>query len=417
MTPQPERDRNAIPPLRIVAWEITTRCDLACRHCRASATTEPDAQELSPAEALEVVEQLAEAKTKLLILSGGDPLLRPDWPDIAARASALGMRVTMAPNGLHVDAAVAARMRECGIERAAISLDFPTAELHDEFRGVPGAFDAAVCALSLLRDAGIERQINATLTALNVEHLDALIDLAVGIGAAAFHPFLLVETGRGEGLADQRLTPERCEEMMLHLRQRQIELAGKLAIKPTDMPHYCRVVAQHPSNETARHVGVGPGETPGLVSAPTRGPEQPGVGAQHGGPAQVHSRATGDASSPSPQRLDAMTRGCLAGRGFCFISSRGDVNPCGYLPLACGSVRVSRVARIWRESAVLRALRDDARVQGKCGVCEFRRVCGGCRARAFAHSADWMSSEPLCAYIPRAVSSDASMWQEEGERR
>ena len=381
MNERPGREPDAIPPPRIVAWEITTRCDLACRHCRASATTEPDPQELSPAEALEVVEQLAEAGTKLLILSGGDPLLRPDWPAIAARATALGMRVTMAPNGLHVDAEVAARMRECGIERAAISLDFPTAESHDEFRGVPGAFDAAVRALRLLREAGIECQINATLTALNVEHLDAVIDLALELGAVAFHPFLLVETGRGEGLADQRLTPERCEEMMLHLRERQLELAGRLAIKPTDMPHYCRVAAQHPDGRPSREIEVSGGGRP--------------------------VPATNDSGSGGPhQRLDAMTRGCLAGRGFCFISSRGEVNPCGYLPLACGSVRVSRLARIWRESAVLRALRDDSLVHGKCGVCEFRRICGGCRARAFAHSSDWMSAEPLCAYVPRPASDD-----------
>ena len=345
---------------RIVAWEITTCCDLACKHCRAAATREPDPQEMSPAEALDVVEQLAEAGARLLILSGGDPLLRPDWPDIARRATELGLRVTMAPNGLHVDAEVAARMRECGIERAAISIDFPTAELHDEFRGVPGAFDAAVRAVRFLREAGIECQINSTITALNVDHLDALIDLALELGAAAFHPFLLVETGRAEGLAQQTLTPERCEEMMARLRERQTELAGRLSFKPTDMPQYCRVAAQHGGLESS--------------------------GGGHG--------------------LDRMTRGCLAGRAFCFISSRGEVHPCGYLPLAAGSVRAARLADIWRESAVFRALRDDGMVKGKCGACEFRRVCGGCRARAFAHTGDFTAAEPLCAYVPRTVRGD-----------
>jgi radical SAM protein with 4Fe4S-binding SPASM domain len=354
-TQQPQAAEPGGP--RIVAWEITTRCDLACKHCRAAATREPDPQEMSPAQALGVVEQLAEAGVKLLILSGGDPLLRPDWPAIARRATELGLRVTMAPNGIHVDAHVAAQMRECGIERAAISIDFPTAELHDEFRGVPGAFDAAVRALRLLREAGIECQINSTITALNVDRLDALIDLALELDAAAFHPFLLVETGRGEELAQQTLTPERCERMMQRLRERQAELAGRLSFKPTDMPQYCRVAAQHGS----------------LDSAASR----------HGG-------------------LDRMTRGCLAGRAFCFISSRGEVNPCGYLPLAAGSVRVARLARIWRDSAVLRALRDDDMVKGKCGACEFRRVCGGCRARAFAQTGDFMAAEPLCAYVPRA---------------
>ena len=356
--------RDSAPRPRIVAWEITRRCDLACKHCRASATAASDPLELTPQEALEVVDQLAEAGTKLLILSGGDPLLRPDWPAIAARASSLGLRVTMAPNGLHVDAEVAARMRECGIERAAISLDFPTAELHDEFRGVPGAFDAAVRALRLLRDAGIECQVNMTITELNVAHVDALIDLALELGAVAFHPFLLVETGRGEDLAGQGLTPERCEEMMLRLRRRQLELAGRLSFKPTDMPQYCRVAAQN------------------VAQPPPAGPEG------------------GRGSAPG---LDRMTRGCLAGRGFCFISSRGEVNPCGYLPLAAGNVRVSRLADIWRDSAVMRALRDDELVKGKCGVCEFRRVCGGCRARAFAQTGDWMNPEPLCAYEPRGA--------------
>jgi radical SAM protein with 4Fe4S-binding SPASM domain len=355
---------------RIVAWEITTRCDLACRHCRASATAEPDPRELSPEAALGVVEQLAEAGTKLLILSGGDPLLRPDWPAIAARARDFGLRVTMAPNGIHVDAAAAAHMRDCGIERAAISLDFPTAALHDEFRGVPGAFDAALRALNLLRDAGVECQVNATLTALNVDYLDALIDLAQNLGAAAFHPFLLVETGRGEELAPQRLTPEQCEEMMRRLRERQVALDRRLAIKPTDMPHYCRVAAQGRPSERS-HVA----QPPAAVSG---------------------------------QRLDSITRGCLAGRGFCFISSRGEVNPCGYLPLAAGSVRVSRLAQIWRDSAVLRALRDDRMLKGKCGVCGFRHVCGGCRARAFAQTGDFMAPEPLCAYAPRGAEGEGS---------
>jgi len=351
--PMEHHSPGQIPGPRIIAWEITRCCDLACKHCRASANTEPDPQELSPAEALSVVEQLAEAQTKLLILSGGDPLLRPDWPDIARRASAAGIRVTMAPNGLHVSAQVAALMKDCGIERAAISLDFPTVELHDEFRGVPGAFDAAVRALRLLRGEGIECQVNTTITALNVDHVDAIIDLALELGVRAFHPFLLVETGRGEGLAGQRLTPERCEEMMLGLRRRQVELRGGLAFKPTDMPQYCRVAAQD---------GASRGEGGGL---------------------------------------DTITRGCLAGRAFGFISSRGEVNPCGYLPLAAGSVRVSRLADIWRDSAVLQALRDDALIEGKCGVCEFTHICGGCRARAFAQTGDWMRPEPLCAYVPR----------------
>jgi radical SAM protein with 4Fe4S-binding SPASM domain len=351
-TVEPQSAVRAEP--RIVAWEITRRCDLACKHCRASATAEPDPQELSPDEALAVVEQLAQAGAKLLILSGGDPLLRPDWPEIAARAGALGMRVTIAPNGIHVDAAAAARMRDCGIERAAISLDFPTAKLHDEFRGVSGAFEAALRALRLLREAGIECQVNATLTELNLEHLDALIDLALELEAAAFHPFLLVETGRGQELARQRVTPERCEEMMLRLRGRQVALQGRLAIKPTNMPQYCRVAAQDAARTQA----------------------QPG------------------------RALDVMTRGCLAGRGFCFISSRAEVCPCGYLPLACGSLRVTTLERIWRDSALLWALRADGMIKGKCGVCEFNPICGGCRARAFAHTGDWMAPEPLCAYAP-----------------
>jgi len=400
--PSPQAHSGAVPAPRIVAWEITTRCDLACRHCRASATAEPDPRELSPEAALGVVEQLAEAGTKLLILSGGDPLLRPDWPAIAARASALGIRVTMAPNGIHVDADVAANMRDCGIERAAISLDFPTAALHDDFRGVPGAFDAAVRALKLLRDAGIECQVNSTLTELNVDYLDALVDLALDLGAAAFHPFLLVETGRGEELAPQRLTPERCEEMMRRLRERQVALHGKLAIKPTDMPHYCRVAAQDWRRELAN------GTEPSLGLRPLRPPKGNSMAREGGSLGEVGSAATAqDVAQPpsavSGQRLDTMTRGCLAGRGFCFISSRGEVNPCGYLPLAAGSVRVSRLAQIWRDSAVLRALRDDQMLKGKCALCEFRRVCGGCRARAFAQTGDFMAPEPLCVYTPRGA--------------
>jgi radical SAM protein with 4Fe4S-binding SPASM domain len=365
---------------RIIAWEITRSCNLSCAHCRASAERGPYPGELSTEQCFDLIEQVAALGRPfdrlriapaqraravpsgvegrpLLILTGGEPLLRPDALEIAVRATGRGLRVVMAPNGTLVTPEVARRMREAGIARISISLDFPTAAQHDAFRGVPGAFEAAVRGIEAARQAGVEVQINTTITRRNIGHLGELVDLARRVGAVAFHPFFLVPTGRGAELVDEELAPEEYERALHWLYDKQQEVGDELFFKPTDVPHYWRVRLQRAGKEAPA--------TPG----------RPG--------------------------LDVLSRGCLAGTAFCFISHVGKVQPCGYLELEAGDLKRQSFAEVWENSPLFRDLRDPSKLEGKCGECEYRAVCGGCRARAFAATGNYLAEEPYCVHRPR----------------
>jgi MoaA/NifB/PqqE/SkfB family radical SAM enzyme len=200
-------DTSLTPRLSVMAWEITRRCNLVCAHCRASATDAHYDGELTLAECRRVVDEIKAVGNPILILTGGEPLARPDVYEIGSYAVSKGLRVVMGSNGTLIDKAVAARLKEVPISRIAISLDFPNADLQDKFRGRQGAFDAAIAGIENAREAGIEIQINCTITKLNAPYLNELIDLALKVGAVAFHPFLLVPTGRGKGLESVELSP------------------------------------------------------------------------------------------------------------------------------------------------------------------------------------------------------------------
>lgn len=347
------------PAPRVVAWEVTRSCNLACAHCRASALHGPYENELSPREALRLVDQIAEAGSPILILTGGEPLLREDIFDIAARARDVGLRAVMAPNGTLVTSATARRLAAVGIKRISVSIDFPTAEEHDAFRGCRGAFDGALEGIRNAQAAGVETQVNATITKLNAHHLPALLELAEKVGAVSFHPFMLVPTGRGKELADQELAPHEYERWLEWIYDAQ--QSSQLFLKPTDVPHYWRVMRQR-AQKKGKKLAVHPHS--------------------HGG-------------------LDTLSRGCLAGVGFCFISHIGEVQPCGYFDKVAGDVRQMSFADIWRTSPLFLELRDLALLKGKCGACEYKSVCGGCRARAYETTGDYLDEEPYCAYMPR----------------
>jgi heme b synthase len=357
---EPRRSRGLLDASapRVVAWEVTRSCNLSCAHCRASAANGPYEGELSTHECLALVAQIAAVGKPILILTGGEPLLRDDVFAIATAARDAGLRPVMAPNGTLVTATAAARMAAAGIGRISVSIDFPDAAAHDRFRGCPGAFDAALVGIRNAQDAGIEIQVNATITRLNVGELPRLLALAEELGAVSFHPFMLVPTGRGKELADQELAPADYEAALNWIYDAQ--RSSPLFFKPTDVPHYWRVMRQR-----ARADGV---------------------------PLQVHPHAHGG--------MDTLSRGCLAGVGFCFVSHVGDVQPCGYFDRAAGNVRQASFGDIWRGSPLFADLRDLARLKGKCGACDFKRVCGGCRARAYERSGDYLAEEPYCAYVP-----------------
>jgi radical SAM protein with 4Fe4S-binding SPASM domain len=265
----------------------------------------------------------------------------------------------MSPNGTLVTPTVARRMKDVGIARISVSIDFPTAAEHDRFRGVPGAFDGAMRGIGHALDAGVEVQINSTITKSNVHQLPALLELAERLGAVSFHPFMLVPTGRGKDLREQELAPEEYEralEWMFDAQQ-----GSALFLKPTDVPHYWRVMRQRAKAGDGR--------------------------------IEAHPHARGG--------MDTLSRGCLAGLGFCFVSHVGRVQPCGYFDVAAGDVRRATFPKIWRESPLFARLRDFSQLEGKCGACEFNKVCGGCRARAYEATGDYMAEEPYCAYVPK----------------
>jgi len=345
------------PRLHLVAWEITRRCNLFCAHCRASAEDEQYEDELSLQQCYQLIDEIMKVGKPILILTGGEPLARPDVMEIARYGVSKGLRVVMGTNGTLITKEMAAELKKVPVSRLAVSLDFPSPELQDEFRGKPGAFQDALNGIANACEAGIEIQINSTITRLNVEYLAELLKLSLKVGAMAFHPFMLVPTGRGKGLASQELSPQQYEETLNWIYDKQLELGDSIFFKPTDAPHYMRILKQRQRE-----------------AFPSK------------------------ASSNNP--MQTISRGCLAGTGFCFLSHRGSVQGCGYLDVEAGNIRKQPFSEIWTDAPLFRQLRDLSNIKGKCGACEYKRICGGCRARAYETTGDYLEAEPYCAYEP-----------------
>ena len=344
--------------LRLVAWETTRNCNLDCMHCRASATHGPHSGELDTPASLRLLDQIAEVGSPIVILTGGEPLLRPDIFEISKYGTDKGLRMVMAPNGTLITETIVGQMADSGIQRISVSLDGSTAESHDRFRGVDGAFDGALRGIRLAREAGIEFQINTTITKTNIDQIPKIQQLAVELGAVAHHIFLLVPTGRGKYIVDQEITSEEYEETLNWFYDQREKTP--LQLKATCAPHYYRILRQR-SKEEGKSVTF---ETHGM---------------------------------------DAMTRGCLGGTGFCFISHTGIVQPCGFLNVDCGDITKTSFVDVWNRSDVFSSLRNFDNLNGKCGKCEFKKVCGGCRARAYEATGDYLSQEPLCSYEPASI--------------
>lgn len=327
-------------PLRMVAWELTRNCNLACVHCRASAASGPHEGELSTDECRKIIDDIVSFSTPTVILTGGEPLMRPDLFDIIEYGQTKGLRLVIALNGTLVDDDIAGRLKTLGIRRVSLSIDGKDRQSHDAFRAVKGSFEAVTHAASILTNVDLPFQINTTVTALNVDEIDDIYSLAKSLGAVAWHIFLLVPVGRGRGLKGKELSAGDYENVLHHLRD--IETRNELEIKVTCAPHYYRIIA-----------------------------EEGGI----------------------PQ-----SAGCLAGKSFMFISHRGEAQPCGYLELNCGNVRKDGVKKVWNDSIIFGNLRDISSYRGKCGGCRYIRICGGCRARAYESTGDYREEEPLCTY-------------------
>ncbi|MDR2050198.1 MAG: heme b synthase [Deltaproteobacteria bacterium] len=357
-----EKAAGSLPEPRLIAWEVTRSCNLACKHCRAEAHPESYPGELSSVEAKTLIDGFRESGSPIIIFTGGEPLLRPDIFELVAYASGRGLHCVMAPNGTLITPENAARMKSSGIRRCSISIDGPDAAGHDLFRGVPGAFEAALRGIRFLREAGLSFQINTTVTRDNLRSFRRIFRLADSLGAEAWHIFLLVPMGRGAEIPDQVISTAEYEETLNWFYD--FRKSTSMHLKATCAPHYYRILRQR-------------------------------------------AGAEGTPVTPAVFGMDALTRGCLGGTGFCFVSHTGQVQPCGYLELDCGQVREIPFPEIWRNSKYFLQFRDQKAYRGKCGVCEYHKVCGGCRARAYSLSGDHLAEEPLCSYQPLRASPSA----------
>jgi len=339
---------------RLIAWEITGACNLRCKHCRGSSTERPDPNELSTDEAFHLIDEIASFASPIIILSGGEPLMRDDLYEIAQYGKDKGLRMVLGTNGTLITKDIAHRLKDAGIPRISVSIDGSNAGTHDAFRGMPGAFDGAMRGIKEILDAGISLQINTTISKKNIDEIPGILDLSVDIGADALHIFLLVPTGRGR--EEDEIPPLEYERVLNWFYDQRKKV--KIQLKATCAPHYFRIM-----RERAKEEGI-------TITAQTHG-------------------------------FEAMTKGCLAGTGFCFISRTGGVYPCGYLPVLAGNIREKPFKEIWDHAKVFLDLRDVSKLKGKCGICEYKRVCGGCRARAYAATGDYLAEEPYCIYQPR----------------
>jgi len=409
---------------RLIFWELTKGCNLRCIHCRASATELSSPSDLSTQAARDIIDQIAEVSSPILVLSGGEPLFRSDIFQLARYGTDKGLRVALATNGTLVTKQVARKIVDSGVKRVAISLDGADAATHDMFRGIPGAFDAAITGFRNLKDLGMSVQINTTIARHNAHQLPDVLALAKSLGADALHTFLLVPVGCGVDIAsEQMVPPEEYERMLNWFYDRSLE--GGIELKATCAPHYFRVVRQR---RVAEHRSAAAAEAAHAVpevphSSPANGP--PSIGptemAMPGSTGiELKPQGIGQAvghPGTHPTDMNAMTKGCLAGTAVCFISHQGEVYPCGYLPALAGDLRRQAFSDIWQNSVVFNQLRDSNNLRGKCGCCEFRNVCMGCRARAFAVTGNYLDEEPFCVYEPHTqVLKEKDILSAEGVR-
>jgi AdoMet-dependent heme synthase len=353
--------KNVQNQLRLVFWETTAGCNLECIHCRRlDVSTQLAKDDLTTAESYELIDAITESGNPILVLSGGEPLFRPDIFDIAKYAVEKGLTVALATNGTLVDEAMAKKIVDAGVSRVSISIDGADAETHDNFRKLKGSFERATEGFNHLKKLGMSMQINCTIAKHNSHQLHDLYNLALNLGAEAIHIFMLVPVGCGVEIADdQMLEPERYEYILNEFYDLSKE--AKIQTKATCSPHYFRIMRQRAKEE-------------GITIAP-----------------KTHGMA-------------AMTKGCLAGTGVCFVSHKGEVFPCGYLPVTAGHIKKQPFKEIWKDSPVFMKLREPGLLGGKCGECEYKKVCEGCRARAFYETGDYMAEEPYCIYKPKLMS-------------
>jgi heme b synthase len=342
-----------------IAWEITRRCNLKCVHCRSSSGLEAKGHpDFTLDEAKRVLDDIASYAKPVVVLSGGEPLLRPDVFEIATYGTSLGLRMCLATNGTLVTQEICGKIKAAGIKMVSLSLDGASAEVHDDFRCQPGAFAGTLNAARLFKENSISFLINSSFTKRNQDEIPKIYQLAKEIGATAWYMFMIVPTGRGEDIMDELIAPEDYEKLLVwHYDMEKGE--KDILVRPTCAPNYYRVVLQQ-----AKEQG------------------------------DDYQRRTLQFSTGG-------SKGCLAGQLISLIDVDGNVLPCSYFPMAAGNIREKSFKEIWERSELFQDLRNFKAYKGRCGVCEYVNVCGGCRARAYAVTGDYMAEEPYCTYQPK----------------
>lgn len=351
----------------LVIWEVTRACDLACRHCRAEAVTYRNPLELSTEQGMRLMDDVRRFGRPLFVLTGGDPLKRPDVVPLVEYGASIGLRMAMTPSGTPLMTEPVLRsLKAAGLSRLAVSLDGSGAAIHDAFRGVDGSYAWTIRMLEVAREIGLTTQVNTTVSTHNLRDFDELCSLMVRLGITLWSVFFLVPTGRaraGDGASAEEF------ESVFH-RMYDLSKTAPFDIKSTAGPQYRRVILQR---QVAERRARERSEAPVPLTA--------GVG---------FSLADGVGRA----------KGVNDGDGFVFVSHTGAIYPSGFLPLAAGNVKHDDIVDIYRNAPLFRELRDRSRLKGKCGVCEYRDVCGGSRARAYAMTGDYMESEPFCSHVP-----------------
>ncbi len=340
-----------------IAWESTQQCNLKCVHCRCSSELTSSAGDFTTQEAFKLIDDICEVSTPVMVLSGGEPLMRADIFEIARYGTSKGLRMCMATNGTLITDEVCAEMKAADIKMVSLSLDGSTQEIHDNFRNSPGAFAGVVNGAQTLKRNGIPFLINSSFTKRNQQDIAATFRVAKELGATAWYMFMIVPTGRGEEIMSELISPEDYEEILTwHYQQEKNE--DEILMRPTCAPHYYRLVPQLAKAEGVKF------ERRSLTFSTGGG------------------------------------KGCIAAQSICLIDCFGNLKPCSYFHSSVGNIKQVPFKELWFNSKVFNDLRDFSKYEGKCGECEFVNVCGGCRARADAVYGDYMAEEPFCSYIP-----------------
>ncbi len=332
---------------RLIAWEMTKRCKLSCEHCRISNNSLEPVNELNTTEGKKLLENIAKHYKPIIIMTGGDPILRADFLELARYGTSKGLKMVAASCGYGITPEFAKKMKKSGIMAVSLSLDGNDEKSHDEFRKQNGSFKEIMRAAKILKETGIPFQINTTVTKKNADSLDDILRTAKEIGASQFHPFLFVPTGKGKDISEYSLNAAEYEKVLTHIFELSCD-DPDFTFKPTCAPQYNRIILQKKTDKAKNELG----------------------------------------------------HGCMGGKSFAFISSTGEVKICGFLDVAAGNLPECNLDfnSIWQNSTLFQSLRDFNNYHGKCGTCCYRNVCGGCRARAHEETGDYLDDEPFCEF-------------------